>query len=554
MNLRLRLIFVLMPFFSLAFTGKLSAQLCQQGIPRSFSLAMASDTTGVVIIAPPSTGVVLREDEQKPIPYRFALNLPVDLGIGSSGHWSKASDGTNVWRLSVKSPGALALSLYFDHFVMHEGGKLFVYNPQRTQVIGAFTSLNNNNLSTFATALIRGDQLTIEYNAPDGVPAPEMHIAEVAYAYRGISEYSRQNSGFNGSGPCEVNINCTEGENWQKQKRSVTRIQVKRGGQNLWCTGSLVNNTLNDGKPYVITADHCGNLSSAADISQWIFYFNYEGQDCPDPTKEPVFRSITGASLIAHGGNGGDNGSDFFLVLLKSAIPDSFNVYFNGWSRETSPLSPSGVGIHHPQGDVKKISTYTKRLTQASWAGGAVISHWQVQWSGTPNGHGTTEGGSSGSPLFDSEGRLVGTLTGGQSSCDSIDLESPDYYGQFAYDWDKNGNDSINVLKYWLDPTNLGVMTLNGWSMSVVEPIQSDWITIYPNPATDLLYLRTNGSAGKHLQVMVSDLWGKMVLKSSLSPVQGSEFQVNLNAFSAGMYLVTISDGERQVVRKIIKQ
>ncbi len=554
MNLRLRLIFVLMPFFSLAFTGKLSAQLCQQGIPRSFSLAMASDTTGVVIIAPPSTGVVLREDEQKPIPYRFALNLPVDLGIGSSGHWSKASDGTNVWRLSVKSPGALALSLYFDHFVMHEGGKLFVYNPQRTQVIGAFTSLNNNNLSTFATALIRGDQLTIEYNAPDGVPAPEMHIAEVAYAYRGISEYSRQNSGFNGSGPCEVNINCTEGENWQKQKRSVTRIQVKRGGQNLWCTGSLVNNTLNDGKPYVITADHCGNLSSAADISQWIFYFNYEGQDCPDPTKEPVFRSITGASLIAHGGNGGDNGSDFFLVLLKSAIPDSFNVYFNGWSRETSPLSPSGVGIHHPQGDVKKISTYTKRLTQASWAGGAVISHWQVQWSGTPNGHGTTEGGSSGSPLFDSEGRLVGTLTGGQSSCDSIDLESPDYYGQFAYDWDKNGNDSINVLKYWLDPTNLGVMTLNGWSMSVTEPIQADWITIYPNPATDLLYLRTSSSAGKQLQIMVSDLWGKMVLKSELSPFQGSEYHVNLKAFSTGMYLVTITDGERQVVRKIIKQ
>ncbi len=554
MNLRLRLIFVLMPFFSLAFPGILSAQLCQQGIPRSFSLAMASDTTGVFNIAPPSTDVLLREDEQNPIPYRFALNLPVDLGIGSSGHWSKASDGTNVWRLSVKSPGALALSLYFDRFVMHEGGKLFVYNPQRTQVIGAFTSLNNNNLSTFATALIRGDQLTLEYNAPDGVSAPEMHIAEVAYAYRGISDHSRQNSGFNGSGPCEVNVNCTEGENWQKQKRSVTRIQIKRGNQNLWCTGSLVNNTLNDGKPYVITADHCGNLSSAADISQWIFYFNYEGQDCPDPTKEPVFRSITGASLIAHGGNGGDNGSDFFLVLLKSAIPDTFNVYFNGWSRETSPLSPSGVGIHHPQGDVKKISTYTKKLAPANWAGGSLISHWQVQWSGTPNGHGTTEGGSSGSPLFDSEGRLVGTLTGGQSSCDSIDLNSPDYYGQFAYDWDKNGNDSINVLKYWLDPTNLGVMTLNGWSMSVVEPIQSDWITIYPNPTTDLLYIRTNGSAGKHLQVIVTDLWGKMVLKSALPAVQGSEYQVNLNAFSTGMYLVAISDGEWQVVRKIIKQ
>ena len=229
------------------------------------------------------------------------------------------------------------------------------------------------------------------------------------------------------------------------EKRSVTRITVKRGGSSLWCTGSLIKNVRNDRKPYILTADHCGNKSSVTDLSQWIFYFNYEGAGCPDPTTEPPLKSITGATLVAHGGNEASTGSDFFLVLLKSAIPDSYNVSFNGWSRETAQPSPSGTTIHHPQGDIKKISTYTTPLQPAHWSGNPALAHWRVTWTGTPSGHGTTEGGSSGSPLFDNYGRLVGTLTGGDSGCDSAALNLPDYYGMFSYSWDKNGTDSVNI-------------------------------------------------------------------------------------------------------------
>ena len=554
MKLHLRLIFVLIPFISASFPGMLSAQVSQGGIPRSFSLAMAADTANVISITPPSTDILLREDEEKPIPYRFAVNLTVDLGIGSSGHWSKAPDGTNVWRLSLKSSGALALTLFFDRYKMPEGGKLFVYNQQRTQLIGAFTSFNNNSLSTFATALIYGDQLTLEYNAPDGVPTPEIHISEVAWAYRGVPDYSRLKTGFGGSGPCEVNINCPEGSNWQKEKRSVTRIQVKRGGANLWCTGSLVNNTMNDGKPYILTADHCGNLSSALDLSQWIFYFNYEGSDCSDPANEPALNSVTGATLVAHGGNSGATGSDFFMVLLKSSIPTSYNVYYNGWSRETNPPSPSGVSIHHPQGDIKKISTYTQPLQQSNWNGGANVSHWRVSWSGTANGHGTTEGGSSGSPLFDNQGRLVGTLTGGESSCDSINLNSPDYYGQFAYHWDKNGTDSMSVLKYWLDPTNMGLMSLNGWVLSVQDPAADEFVKIFPNPVTDQLHIKSSAADGKDLHMTINDIWGNQRLTYDWKVWTDEEKQVDMSRFASGMYIMKISDGDRQVVRKIIKQ
>ncbi|MCX6268429.1 MAG: T9SS type A sorting domain-containing protein [Bacteroidetes bacterium] len=529
----------------------LLAQISNGGIPASFSQAIAPDTSARFIVERPSMDLLAKEDQQALLPYRFAVNLPVDFGISTAGQWVTAPDGDKVWRINIKSPDAQGLILYFDRYRLPEGGKVFIYNPKRTQLLGSFTSLNNSNLSTFAAGLIYGDELTIEYNAPNDLPLPELHISEIGHAYRGVSGYTGE-KGFGGSGPCEVNINCAEGNTWQNQKRSVARIAVKQGAGSVWCTGSLVNNVRNDGKPYMLTADHCGKYSTEADLNQWIFYFNYESTGCPDPANEPVIKSLTGATMIAHGGNGGNSGSDFFLVLLQSDIPESYHVYFNGWSRETIPPSPSGACIHHPEGDVKKISTYTKPLQPSRWPQDTKLAHWQVTWTETANGHGVTEGGSSGSPLFDSQGRLVGTLTGGKSTCDS--LNSPDWYGMFSYSWDQNGTDSAQVLKYWLDPDNTGIMDINGWALSAQESAHEDWVTIFPNPVTDQLSIKCSSADRKELHVTISDIWGNLYHSCDLNPIQDPEMQVNMTGFSPGMYLVRFSDRNRQMVRKIIVQ
>ncbi|MCK9423860.1 MAG: T9SS type A sorting domain-containing protein [Bacteroidales bacterium] len=531
----------------------LTAQLNQGGFPRSFTFSIPPDNRDMVTLTPPSRELLDEEDAISPLPFRFAINLPVDVDIERSGKWIKVEDGTKVWRITVNAPGALALTLYFDRFQLPTDGKFFVYSPNRTQLIGAFTNLNNNEANTFATALITGDQITLEYNSPEDAVLPQLHLSEVAYAYRGVTDVSGDRTGFGAAGKCEVNVNCSEGASWQRQVRSIARVEVKRGSSSVWCSGSLVNNTRNDGTPYLLTADHCGKLSTPQDLSQWLIYFNYQGAGCPNPTREPVSRTMTGVKLVAHGGDGGNTGSDFFLVRLLSSIPDTFNVYYNGWSRDTIP-SPSGVSLHHPQGDIKKISTYTSPLVRSNWNSQPRYTHWRVTWAGTTHGHGTTEGGSSGSPLYNNLGLLVGTLTGGDSSCDSANLNKPDYYGMFYYHWDRNGTDSASVLKYWLDPVNSNVMNCNGWALGVQEPELTSGITVFPNPVTNRVNLRYSSEpAIRKQEIRITDIWGKILWSGNWNPLTEIEITIDLTGLATGMYILMIGDGESRTARKIIK-
>ncbi|MEI7981647.1 MAG: T9SS type A sorting domain-containing protein [Bacteroidota bacterium] len=552
-NRQVKLSFFLFCFLMTLLPQLLTAQLNQGGVPQSFTISLPPDDRKMVSLTPPIREILDQEDQRSPVPFRFAVNLPVDIDIEHSGNMVKTEDGTMVWRITINAPGALALTLYFDRFQLPPEGRFFVYSPDRTQLLGAFTSLNNNELNTFATALINGDRITLEYNFPDGSVLPQFHLSEVAYAYRGVPDKREDRTGFGAAGKCEVNVSCSEGSGWQQQVRSVARLEVKRGSSSVWCSGSLVNNTRNDGTPYLLTADHCGRLSTPEDLSRWLVYFNYQGTACPNPLKEPVPRTMTGVKLIAHGGDGGNTGSDFYLARLLSAVPDTFNVYYNGWSRDTVP-SPSGVSLHHPEGDIKKISTYTSPLIRANWNSQPRYTHWKVTWAGTLHGHGTTEGGSSGSPLFNNLGLLVGTLTGGDSSCDSANLSKPDYYGMFYYHWDRNGADSASVLKYWLDPINSNVMNCNGWALGVKEPGIPAQVNIFPNPVRDEVTLRFSSDRAPHRQELrITDIRGTTIWSGVWDPASETEKRISLSGWATGIYILIISDGESRVVRKIIK-
>lgn len=392
-------------------------------------------------------------------PREIGYMMPANIDFEQDGVWDRLKNGRKIWRIKINSNGAEALAVYFKEFKLPESAELYIYKPDYSQILGAYTSANNHSSGLFATQLIEGESCIIEYVVKAGNNDLPFILDEVAYVYRD-SGFNNNLKGFGTSGNCEINVNCEEGDDWQDQKRGVARIQVKEGGSLFWCSGSLINNANQDQSPFFLTANHCGDGSSTADYNQWIFYFNYESDDCNDPVSEPIANTMLGASYLAS--TNFATHSDFKLLLLNSDVPGEFNPFYNGWDIN-NVASTSGVTIHHPDGDIKKISTFTETAMSTSYdqdVENPSGKYWRVVWSTTTNGQGVTEGGSSGAPLFNQNGLLVGALTGGRASCSNQD--APDFYGKFSYSWESGGTGTSEQLKAWLDPNNTGITTVGG--------------------------------------------------------------------------------------------
>ena len=440
--------------FCLAFVSiSMMAQRHEKGTPSAITYRLPAP--GVVVYSADTVTIQGAGDRKgELLPLQAGITFPLDnKSILKKGTWSFVSPGHFVWRVMFEVSSAKALTLYFKNFNLAPGDKLFIYSPDVTQTMGAFTSLNNG--SYFATGLLDNNSIIIELNTTKALKRLPFELYQVGVVIQ-------QERGFGDAGSCEVPVNCSEGLEWQHQKRGVARVLVKQANALFWCSGSLVNNTKNDGKPYFLTANHCGMGSTAADYNQWLFDFDYESSNCDRPTTNPEKLTFAGAQLIANGATPRAASSDFKLLLLNEEIPDEYHMFFNGWDR-SGDVPQHGVVIHHPAGDIKFISTYTVPAISSFYYGSesSAGSFWKVYWSETENGHGVTEGGSSGSPLFNEEHLIVGALTGGNSYCNQT--SESDYFGKFSDSWDKNGAVHAKQLKPWLDPDNTGVLKLEGY-------------------------------------------------------------------------------------------
>jgi PKD repeat protein len=448
-----------------------SATVYSQNQPVSFKHSELLSEIDNVVVASPDMVQIMNEDvsdEKNGEMYKVARVLDVNMNMENCGTTDVLADGTKVWRVRIVSEGALALKVLCPEFYIPQGAELFLYNENRQQLV----SLNSKNNPQFGTyyspKMIQGDALYMEYVQPASVSGnPVIRMDGLCYFYRGVDAYvgyyaNKRETGYGSSGSCEVNINCPAGTNWQDQKKGVAEIAIISGWSVGFCTGSLVNNTANDGTPYFLTADHCGGVDEANSMSRWEFNFNFEASGCSNPTSEPNYDVVTGCTLRARPSGAQSSGTDFLLLELNTTEDhlEEIGAYYNGWDRSTTGAA-SGVGIHHPQGDIKKISVYTRQLVAATYTSqNTQNGHWQVWWTTST---GVTEGGSSGSPLFNDANKLiVGTLTGGASSCSATGNSLYDMYGRFDLHWENGGTSNANRLKPWLDPQNTGAETCPG--------------------------------------------------------------------------------------------
>ncbi len=437
------------------------AQISYGGIPLSFSKSNLNEPQELEMEIIDLKALQIEDAQRgyKDQLIRIGIRKAKSITTSSHGEWQEVNGGY-VWRLMIRSKGAKSIGLAYSKFALNKGSSLYIYSFDKNHIIGSFDYRTNPKRQEFATEKIDGSEVIIEFFSKTR-SSDEFMISGITHYYRDAREIRQFNKNFGSSDNCQVNANCSEGTNWDRQKRGVARIILFIGNGGYLCSGSLINNVNQDQRAFFLSAYHCGQGASAADYNQWIFYFNYESDGCSNPGSEPNSNTIVGCTMRANSDdNGGDNGSDFLLLEFNSPIPLSYNPYYNGWDRR-DVASLSGVSIHHPSGDIKKISTYSTSLNSDTWGGNEPNSHWRVVWQSTTNGHGVTEGGSSGSPIFNSAGLIVGDLTGGASFCNRTN--DPDLYGKFSYSWQSNGNTDATRLSDWLDPANSGVMTLEGY-------------------------------------------------------------------------------------------
>ena len=476
------------------------AQVSEGGFPPSFSPETASFLAGKmpapVVLAALNVPQAWADDDQHPGQNRFAAPVSADISLENAGTWTTLPAGDRVWQCALQSPGALGLVLIFDAFQLAPGAQFFASTPDGQHVFGAYTPQSTLPSGKFLIGVIPGDLVLLEYRVPAAArEAGRIHLHRVDYAYdRQALKNGDAPENFGESEPCNINVNCPLGANFQTEKKGVARIMMVFSNGTGWCSGSLIANTAGTPVPYFLTAHHCQRIGENPDFGLWRFDFDYEGAGCANPTVEPQPKSVLGCERLAF-----RQETDFMLLKLEP-IPANYGLYFNGWSRDTFSNVANTTFIHHPAGDIKKISQDSNTATIHPQ-----MINWSAQFGTTPpNSHwktipelGIFQPGSSGSPLLDVNKRIIGQLHGGNwspfNTCNVLSI----YFGRFSLSW-QNGSVPAARLRDWLDPGNTGAANQNGYAQPTpVAYSVSGIVSVYTNvPIPNCKVFISGGTSG----------------------------------------------------------
>ncbi len=363
---------------------------------------------------------------------RMGIHVPLEETVAldettaTHGVWQTLDDGSRLWSVTLAANEALGVRVHFAEARLPEGAQLRIYNEATpSEAYGPFPDSFQAQTDLW-TPTCYGDRVTVECFLPSGADAQGVMVIvdRIIYQYRERSTYS---IGKGAAGACNLDVTCHP--DWADAASAVAGINFIGAAGSLDCTASLVvdSDTATE-IPYLVTAYHCINTQALATNLE--AYWLYETAACngTPPGILSVPRTTGGADLLVSIETGA--GTDLSLLRLRNS--PSSGVGQLGWSSLPQHTGAQSICIHHPQGDFKRITF--GNLTDTS-SGGVYTDpcssverlsadYYQSTWT-----DGTTEPGSSGSPLLNANRQMIGQLWGGFASCSKPNC--PDYYGRF---------------------------------------------------------------------------------------------------------------------------
>lgn len=347
-----------------------------------------------------------------------------------------ASGGGLTWTALVRAEDATASRLHFNGFNLPEGAELFVFN-ERGQAYGPYTGSGRNGNGAFWSEALIGSDTYVHLRVPGGLSAAELRglrfvindVGHIGPDYRYVDVWTS----CEGNASCVLKASGSDPAVVADAKAAVAHMQFVSGAFIYFCSGGLINNSDQSAatpppQPYFLTANHCVSKGGEANSLQTYFHF----EDCDG--SQPAM--VSGASILSS-----SRTSDYTLLALDD-VPPNTAVYL-GWN-STPVASSSGLDLYrisHPSGAPQaysKHSVSTSRPTCRSWPRGP--------WIYSDDVVGATEGGSSGSPVVNAAGQVVGQLSGacGYETSNVCSDRNATVDGAFAA--------YFNDVAQWLDP------------------------------------------------------------------------------------------------------
>jgi len=347
------------------------------------------------------------------------------------GALEATTDGGYVYTTELSSPGAVALRVQFAGFNMPTGAAMFLYT-QEGQVFGPYTGRGPLGNGSFESNTLAGDSITLQVRQTGQASGRTMREARFKIVGLGHirPRFMAGECGENAS--CVVNAACDTDPAVSDAEKAVAHMLFRSGRSYYICSGGLIDdNDTSNSLPLFLTANHC--ISKGREASSLENFFQFASAGCGDTTLctasydslRSSFDRTLGASIVSTGRD-----ADYTLLRLSDAAPDGSA--FLGWNENPVAFNNGEhlYRISHPQGAPQSFSEHvvnTSAGTCTAWPRGDRIYSRDV--------FGATEGGSSGSPVVNSSGQIVGQLSGAcgtnlNDTCDAANNATVD--GAFA--------------------------------------------------------------------------------------------------------------------------